>query len=662
MTEPPQPPPLTRATTFVAACASGLVGGWLLHFFMAAHLLWRTRPSLQPVVQGVGVGLAVVAGVVIAWRALKRYQRGIGHHTLREFLASSLVDEQRGLADDAPEGGAAARLRRHPLLSSAVCVVLAYALTLTLHPPQLEIDDVYWWMFVAGFGMGSAPDEHLWCSHHLVAAAVSALYRTWPDGPWYGLYLQLTVFMSHLAIGYALARRLGPRGLVLFGLQFLAFDQYLAHHLQFTMEAGIAGVGGVLLLALGLSRHEPHPWRHLTAGALLLSLAALIRVEIAFMMLGVFGPVLLLEAAPVDRPRLIRIGAIGLLAAGLLALEVENRRFHRSDPEWSGFHRQYVMLRQELVESEFRRPNIDYTDQTKPVFEEVGWCESDFRLMRRSVYYDDERISDENVERILSRFPRPWRLSPSDYVRQLLETASHPRVVPAFPLALLLLLGLGRRGWIALGAAAFVWLGALFYFLNFAKPPPDRVYLPVVAGALWACAFLARRDVLPPQRPLFGRWPRTTLRQALVGAALVVGAMNLNALWRDGQRTRERAVELRAAIERLAPRPDQLYVIFGGEFPYDSILPFEDVGFIRPMRSLGTLHNSGFNKRRMREFDITDVYTALYERPDVLLVSTDELNSWLAESVRRHHGVELVFERVFEGPEFEVYDVSPRGT
>lgn len=646
----------------MAACATGLVGGWLLHFLMATHLLWRTRDAFQPVVQVTGLCLAVVACVVITWAALNRYRRGIGHHTLREFLASSLVDESRGFAEGAAESGLAAWLRRHPLLGSIACVALAYVLTLALHPPQLEIDDVYWWMFVAGFGMGSAPDEHLWCSHHFVAVAISALYRSWPGGPWYGLYLQLTVLLSHLAICYVLARRLWHRGLILFGLQFFALDYSLAHHLQFTTEAGIAGVGGVLLLATGLSREEPHPWSHLCAGALLLSLAALIRVEIGFMVLGVFGPVLLVEAAPLDRSRLIRLGAIGLVAVGLLGLEVQNRRFHQSDPEWGGFHRQYVMLRQELVESKLRRPNIDYTPETKAVFDEVGWCETDFRLMCRSVYYDDEQISDEKVERILSRLPRPWRVDPADYVQQLLEMAFHPSVVPVFPVLLLLLFGMSRRGWIALGAGAFVWLGALFYFLNYAKPPPDRVYLPVVAGALWTSAFFARRDVLPPYRPLFGRWPRTTLRQALVAIALVVGAVNLNGLWREGRWTRERAAELRAAIARLAPRPDQLYVIFAGEFPYEVILPFEDIEFMRPMKSLGTLHNSGFNKRRMREFGITDVYTALYERSDVLLVSTDELNGWLAESVRRHRGVELVFKRVFQGPEFEVYDVSRRGT
>src|SRR5690606_16022840 len=110
-------------------------------------------------------------------------------------------------------------------------------------------------------------------------------------------------------------------------------------------------------------------------------------------------------------------------------------------------------------------------------------------------------------------------------------------------------------------------------------------------------------------------------RQLLVVTTLAIGAAHLVGAALDGQRVNERASALREAMVRLAPRPDQLYVILGCQYPYHDILPFQDVAFLRPLRALGTYHHSGFNRVRMREYGITDVYCALYERDDVLLIS-----------------------------------------
>ena len=634
----------------------GVVAAGLAYWLLAVHVLWRVRPGLRPFSYTLGAVLATATGLGLAWLCL-RCGRAMAGRSLRQIFLGALEEERRARQRWDPAGDP---LHSRPLLTALVAALAAYGLVLVLHPPTLEIDDVYWWMYVAGFGVGTTPDEHLWCHHHVFARGLAALYQAWPGGPWYGLHLEVTALLSHLAICYALVRRLGTRGLTMFGLQFFALDSYFAHHLQFTIEAGLAAVGGLLLISLAMAREEPRPWRHLAAGSALLALSSVVRVDACFLVLGVFGPALLVEAWPLDRTRAIRLALVGLVATGLLAAAIENRLYYRDDPDWRDFHYRYLWLCQELVESAERRPTIDYTGETKPIFDEVGWCQADFLLMRHAVYYDEARISEEKVERILTRLPRPWRLHPLDYASQWFQVATHPRVVPALPFVLLVLLGLTRRGWVVLAAGFVVWCGALVYFLNFAKPPPDRVYLSVVAGALWLCGFHAGPDLLPRCWSQFGRWPVTTLRQLLVVTTLAIGAAHLVGAALDGQRVNERASALREAMVRLAPRPDQLYVILGCQYPYHDILPFQDVAFLRPLRALGTYHHSGFNRVRMREYGITDVYCALYERDDVLLISNDEINALLASAIARHHGVEVVFERVFEGPGFIVYDVARR--
>lgn len=630
MTDAPSlPAPAAHGAEAPATALAGLLGAWLSHQFLATHVLWRTRPGLQPIAQMLGVVLALMAGLAIGatlWRC-------------RRLLGSTLDGDE-------PEGRWAASPRRHPLAWSSACVILAYALTLTLHPALLDIDDAYWWMFSAGFGMSSTPDEHLWCSHHLLGRVLAALYRFSPGGPWYGLYLVSVAAVSHVALGYLLARRLGRRGLLLFGLQFCVLDLYFAHRLQFTVEAILPGIAGVLLLAHSLHRQEPRPWRHFCAGSALVGLASAVRVDASFLALGVFSPVVLLEAWPLDRQRAYRLAAMALVILLVLGAAIEDRMYYRSDPEWRDFRRKYMGLRQKLVE-EVQRPDIEYL-AAKPVFDEVGWCESDLHLIRAAVYYDDERISDERVGRILDRLPRPWQLDLTEYAAQARDQATHPRVMLALPFVILVLCGLPRRGFVALGLCVVMWCAAVVYFLNFAKPPPERVYLPILAGLLPACALF-------PGLPC----PRLrSTRLVLLPVVIALGVHNVADTAQAGRIVRRRADELRSAIERLAPRPDQLYVIAGAGFPYQDLLPLRDIEFMRPMKILGTYHDCAFNKRRMREFGISDVYTALYERDDVLLISTAEVNRWLKASIQFHRGIELAFEPVFEGPEFTVYDVK----
>lgn len=646
------------------------VVAWSAHALLSAHVLWRTHPSRQPLAQAVGALIALLAGAVLAL-ALRRCfgsaralvmgvlsgggrLLGGGRRALGRTVAAAaalLAAERDWLACSGTRVGFL--VASFPLASAALVVTGGYALVLALHPPVLEIDDVYWWMFVAGFGLTDVPDEHIWASHHLAGRALAILYRSSPDGPWYGLYLLGTAILAHLAIAYALARRLGAGGLGLFSLQFLLIDLYLAHHLQFTMEAALAGAGGMLLFARALERGERHPGALMTAAAALLLLGSFVRTDACFLLVGVTGPVIVAAAWPLDRVAVRRLGVMALVLAAVLGGALENRWFYARDPRWANFWHQYGILRQEIVET--RRP-FRYDAETRPIFAAVGWCEADLRLMQEVVYYDDERITDENVAYLNERFPRPWRLDPREYGRELSRILGDSWVEGTLPLVLLLLVTLSWRGAAAAGSGLLVWLGALFYFLNFAKPPPERVYLPVVCGLLHGVAFLARPGALPPVglRP---RWPVTCLRQALVLWAIGLGLLNLGPLAAAGVEREAKAAHLKRTIRRLSPRPDELYVVLANHFPYEDIQPFGDFRFMRGLRMLGTYHNSPFNKTRMEEFGVTDVYRSLYERDDVYLISTERVNRWLAAAIQNHHGVEVEFQVRQIGAGFTVYRV-----
>jgi hypothetical protein len=93
----------------------------------------------------------------------------------------------------------------------------------------------------------------------------------------------------------------------------------------------------------------------------------------------------------------------------------------------------------------------------------------------------------------------------------------------------------------------------------------------------------------------------------------------------------------------LANSRRQLYVTWGASFPYELVPPLDPLREFRDLRilSLGVMTQSPVTAARMTEFGIDDLYRALYERDDILLISTDAHNRLLEQFVREHHGVSI---------------------
>jgi hypothetical protein len=100
---------------------------------------------------------------------------------------------------------------------------------------------------------------------------------------------------------------------------------------------------------------------------------------------------------------------------------------------------------------------------------------------------------------------------------------------------------------------------------------------------------------------------------------------------------------LREALARLHHRSDQLYVVWGGLFPFELLLTDADFEELKDfnMLPLGFLTQSPVFEARMRQFGIDDVYRAIFENPKVYLIASDRLNKFFIEYVREHYGKEI---------------------
>jgi hypothetical protein len=526
-----------------------------------------------------------------------------------------------------------------PLLSAACLVAGLLVLALGLGPPHYETnDDAVMNLIAAGRVFAATPDEHLLFSNVLLGLPLAGLYRAAPQVPWYGLYLFAVLALSLLALAYALLRA-NPtrRGLLLVGALLLAFALPCAVRLQFTRVAFLATLGGLLL---GLSAVRGQGGRvQVVLSALLLLVACLVRFEACLLACLVLAPAL---AAALLRPNgrpgrlLLGAGLAAVLAAGW-GLERFNRFYYERDSAWRGFY-EFNSLRAQFTD--YLR--VDYSPATRAALRQVGWAPVDLAMLYTWSFADPERFSAAKMRAVLAAVGADDRVKDARRWRDLAHLVGGDAdllVVLAVGASCLLLLGGGWRArlvpLLCLAVAAAVCL-VLFWFYHL----PARVYFPAL-GAFAGVALL---------------WESTRSGAAVVLVALLLGALltwRLAATFAAGAGAGARHTQALQMLQRLAPRSDQLFVLWAHFFPYeDLVYPLEplSVGPDFKAVSLGTTTPTPLTTRRLAEFGISDLYRALYQRRDVVLLSEPSFNRILGAYLARHYRVRLGGRVVFAHP------------
>lgn len=615
----------------LAGASLTAVAMWAL---LAEHVLWRTAPERAWIARL--LGLLVTAGVALAAGLLARRRGRSWITALRDAVGGEPAPAERALPEKLEKLSRAVTAR--PLAAAVAVTALLSALTWIVHVPVLEIDDVLYWMIVAGFGVSPVPDEHIWVNHFIPGQALAALYRTSPGGPWYGLFVAVPALAGEAAILYALIRKLGAPGLLLGVLQYFVLDLFFIAHLQHTMVSARVALAGVLLVLVAADATTQRERLALLAGTVALFVTAtFVRPDPLWLVLALGAPALGVATLVHGRTAVVPIAGVVLGAAVSFGLVKLDRAYYANDPVWRDFSPGFHPLRQPLIEG---RVPIVYDDTTRPFFEALGWTEDDLFLLHSWFYVDDETFTDEKLRAVTARFPRPW--TPLAHVwQQLGWIGADERVAGTAALALLLLVGLSRRGFVVAAGSAAAALILLVYLLNFEKAPPDRVYLPAIAALLTLTAAHADPRRILPAPVVRGRYGRNNARWILVVLALATGAGAIARASRAGHAAREGNHALKADLARLAPRPEQLYVVWGDQFPYEHLLPFEDPAWARDLKLLqaGALHTTPINAAQRRAHGVGDIYRALVERAEVFLIAGEAHARRLARAIERHRGL-----------------------
>jgi hypothetical protein len=542
-------------------------------------------------------------------------------------------------------------LTSRPLLASAVMVGVLLFLTLTVCAPRYESnDDAGMNLIAAGRAYSDSPDEHLLFSNVLVGLALKGLYGASPGLPWYGLYLIGVTALSLVGLCYALLRaRPVEAQLLLTGGLLLAAGLPCLVLLQFTRAAALAALAGLtLLLAASSGRAGRGAW---AGGLLLLLVACLVRFD-SFLLIGaVLAPavaVAVLSPGVARRRRLLLAGCLlGVLAAGA-GLGQLNRWYYEQDEGWRGFY-EFNALRAEFTDN----MRVDFNEHTESALRAAGWAPVDLGMLCNWNFADPERFSADRLRAVLDRVGDEDRVTEQRSVAdcgKLLAADKDLLALLGFGAACLALTGGGWRAravpllCLLAAAAVSLWL-FLYYHL------PARVSFPAFAGFAAVAVFGAAG--VPGRREFWPGTPAGAWRAAVLVLAAGLLAWRFAASAEAAGAVRARHLEAAEMMERLGPRPRQLFVLWAASFPFEDVVyPLKPAAVPPSFKavSLGVLTTTPITAQRLREFGVTDLYRSLCANRDVLIVCNTRDLRLLAGYMRKHYGVHLGVRPYFADP------------
>lgn len=517
---------------------------------------------------------------------------------------------------------------KNPLIASVIMMLAFMLCTLLLFQVKYHMpDDVGMVMRVAGISKTVAPSEFIMNSNILVGKLLAGLYGAWPGVDWYPYFLIFMIFLSGMAINFAVLRlRLGLLTLALCTAFMSLVMSFYIVDLSYTTTASILGVSGAAL-AVSLLFKPPEAKAissvPVISSILLFLMSALLR-EKSFFLIGVltFITVVLMLGFKRDNRRIVLCGVIGISALGIGSVFVAfDRHTYTSDTAMNEF------LIQKKIKSRFiEYGQITYSEENRHVFEACNVSENDFMMMRYWFYDTSvENFSVEKIQCIADGFPKRKQYVG---VKELVKTTSSIYKQHAPILLFVLLVGaLGSRSppKIALGICAFVIPGLVFSYMNiFFKPAPLRVATPVFG--FFACmVFIAHAVSTPKQDKEHGS---INLAISSVVLAVIFGTVGLqiNKHFKSGRAIEIRQNKLQDYTAQLNPQDDDIYLVWvGGSYPTHWASPFGD---IRKQFShyhqvgVGTSFNSPLSRAQLTRFGIDNPYLDIVDNQHANFIFT----------------------------------------
>lgn len=544
----------------------------------------------------------------------------------------------------------------------AICL---FGLTLLVITPTYDTnDDPYMGLVASGYGTVEGPDEHLMYSNVILGFILKQLYTVAPLIPWYGSYLLLTQFVAHWLLLYTILL-LKRNFLAVFSylIFYMGIGIYFLAHLQFTSTAFLIGLAGLSLILVSLirdSRHTHLPWLK-WEGSCCLIYASLIRFGSLQMLVLSSLPLLLMMCWQLYRtvnykPYLL---PAALAMCGVLGAHYYDREYYLQDEAWHDFMPYYSAIGA-LVDT----THIPYIEQTKPIFNEVGWSSFDYMMLREWIYLDLDKFSLSRMLQFKEKTDE-LKLRTFPQIRSIwIQTGTHVIGQPVVLITLfatILFNCLNQKStwqrsiirWL------LIWVGLIMIMLLTYLKLPARVFICLIALPLYFTLLLNQTDLNLPEetrtRSTSGLF-KTGLVILILGSFLLAWGQKI---WSDKSVAKNTGFK-QNLTEMIQMGPDKVFIATW-VFPIESFLSYDNQSEIKDLKFLflnGLQHSPHFHNK-MQAYQIQSPLVELIETDRLFLIAPEQWAPVLSSYLKEYYGGNVLLRPKYQGEGFLVYQLTP---
>jgi len=486
----------------------------------------------------------------------------------------------------------------------------------------------------------------------LLGRLLQSAYSAFGSGVnWYAVYLYSVHVVSLVLLTYVLSSRIRRLpAFLLYVATLLYLELYFLQSIQFSTTAAMAALSSGFALVAHLEERSRIRWPAVVLSVFLLLAAGLMRKEV-FLLFGLlFAPlgIRLFWRKP-NIMKLVPFAAVGLLFVASrihhrLELDESGRAFYRHSFAFARTRDNPNVSRPHV--SDFGRVSVRLTPQSLQAYRENGWSNNDVQLFSVPWFFADPAVfSDDKIESICSHYRFFIRYNPLPQI--MLWLTGFGLYTLVFLSAILVfapLVSTEGRGhfFSAVGVVLLVIL-----VLGYSWRMPYRVFLPMVLFVCVSGVYFMRDISWREWRTHARDWGRARCMAAVFTGLLLAFAVPLHRYVRANADHREgyaNCEKLFARMVSVARERDAMLVC--GLFP-----PFEYL--FRPsvselFRDVDVLLNgwvtrSPANQLLLGRRGIGNAVEALYERDDLLFMSTPAVARMVAVFIKEHYGKQVVF-------------------
>lgn len=518
-----------------------------------------------------------------------------------------------------------------------------------LHPGYAILDDLKIISILVGYP-GVQPAPFLIFSNVLLGLALLPLYDLHTGINWEIVLFSLINMLAVWMLLYLLLSSRAPRTEKLLGaVLLLACGSYYGLNLTFSSTAALACFAGLCAIAGQALQGGDRRTVLGATGIGLVFLGSLVRIQMLFLTLP------LVAVAVVCLYRRMRLGALAILAVFAVLFVAGgysfDRLYVRAHPDWNKYY--FYNLTAQAVQDSHRLENMHLE------IRRIGWSANDQELFARSFFPDPGTYSVDRLKYLVNRVSGIG----NDPIYSAESVLSRIASIDAAPF---LLVSLATWLWVlALHGRLPAKLGiplvtatsiAEAIGLTWIYKDPQYVLLASLANTAMLSIVLSSwtgseaASALSPETGPSARMIRTS---SIIVAAAAIAIAGFQAIVTSNGNLQRQAIysailtdiaELQAAQKLPA---DAVLISPAYGIPVDWANPFV-VAFPQiPYLDTGWSTFSPPYEQALRNFGITSLPEALYQKPNVYVMSETILKDFLRRYYQEHEGFDVRFESLF---------------